>query len=113
MDALTFLLFFLLSIACLTFSTQSKEGKLPLLVVGGIIMALLGALIAYEGLSFQQISSQVRQISFEYPSNSTQSPMNQTAFSSVSYDSRKDYSTLLFGAVLILSGGYSMWTGVF
>jgi len=111
MDALTFLLLFILSIVCLVLKTYVREYGNIFLVFAGLLFIITGLLVAIEGLSFQQVTSRTQSYGYEYGSNSTNSPANYTSSESYSYVARQDNYTMLLFVILEMCGVYSLLSG--
>jgi hypothetical protein len=111
MDALTFLLLFLLSIACLVLKTYVKEYGGIFLVFAGLVFIITGLLVATEGLSFQQVTVRTQNYGYVYDSNSTNSPANYTSSENYSYVTRQDNYTLMLFVILEMIGVYSLLSG--
>jgi hypothetical protein len=111
MDALTFLLFFLLSIACLVLKSQVKEYGNIFLVFAGFMLIITGVLVATEGLSFPQMTLRTQNYGYSYDSNLTNSPANYTSSEAYSYVTRHDDYTMLLFVILIGTGTYSLLSG--
>jgi hypothetical protein len=111
MDALTFLLLFLLSIFCLILKIYAKEYGNIFLVFAGLIFIITGVLVATEGLSFQQMTSKIQNYNYVYASNTTNSPANYTSSENYSYVTRNDNYTLMLFVILEMCGVYSLLSG--